>query len=92
MVYIKDGAIYLNKRPIAEDKYAEFPLVFKSSNAFYIQWKSRDAVKYKRLENERWSDVIQCMGTDSQPHIINTVINTNNYPCYGYNGRPLVKI
>lgn len=92
LVYIKDEVIYLNKRPMAEDKYAEHPLILNTNNATYIQWKSGDFIKYKRLENDRWSDTVQCMGTDSRPHIINTVINGNNYPCYGYNGRPSIKL
>ena len=92
LVYIKDGQIYLNKRPMAEDKYAEMPLVLNTNNATYIQWKSGDFIKYKRLENDKWSDTIQYMGTSSKPHIINIVSRGNIYPCYGYNGHPCIKI
>ena len=92
LVYIKDGTIYLNKRPMAEDRYGECPLVFVAGNATYIQWKCGDFIKYRRLENNKWSDIIQCMGADSAPHIINTVINGKVLPCYGYNGRPSIRL
>lgn len=92
LVYVKDGNIYLNKRPVAEDKYAEMPVILSTNNATYIQWKSGDFVKYKRLENDKWSDTIQYMGTSEQPHIINIVTDGNICPCYGYNGHPLIKM
>lgn len=92
LVYIKDGTIYLNKQPMAEDRYGEFPLVFTTGNATYVQWKSGDFIKYKRFDNDKWSDTIQFMGADSKPHIINTIIGNKTFPCYGYNGRPSIKI
>ncbi len=92
LVYKKDGYIYLNKRPMVDDKFAQSPLVFKTANAIYIQWLSGDFIRYKRMEKGIWSDTVQCMGTDISPHIINTVWDGHNHPCYGYNGRPSVKI